>query len=147
MSAGAGAHAGPEARAIGGRAVSDVLGRCSAAVMLAITGYVHAQLYITGYRYIHVIGVLFLIQASVSFALALLLVVGGPTLLRLAALAVTLGALGGFLASRTVGIFGFSERGLQPAPQALISLLAEIAAVGLLALPLARSAIELRRSR
>ncbi len=42
------------------------------------------------------------------------------------------GALAGFAASRTVGIFGFLERGLEPAPQALISLLVEVAALALL---------------
>lgn len=55
---------------------------------------------------------------------------------RLAAIALAAGALIGFAASRTVGIFGFIERGLQPAPQALISVLAEVATLALLAAPL-----------
>jgi hypothetical protein len=57
--------------------------------------------------------------------------------LRLGAAALTAGALAGFVLSRTVGILGFVEHGLQPAPQALISVLVEVAALVLLAVPLA----------
>ncbi|MGW3130567.1 hypothetical protein [Streptomyces sp. NPDC001123] len=100
--------------------------RWATAATLAAGGYVHAQLYVDGYRSVHVIGTLFLLQASASFALAALLAAGTPPLpLRAAAAGVALGALGGFAASRTVGVFGFTERGLQPAPQAGLSLLAE----------------------
>jgi hypothetical protein len=100
--------------------------RWATAATLAAGGYIHAQLYVDEYRFIHVIGPLFLLQASASLALAALLLVGTPPpLLRAAAAGVALGALGGFAASRTVGVFGFTERGLQPAPQAGLSLLAE----------------------
>ncbi|MBW8804307.1 MAG: hypothetical protein JF587_10695 [Catenulisporales bacterium] len=102
------------------------------AVTLAISGYIHAQLYVTGYRSIHVIGVLFLIQASASFALAALLPLGGPVLLRLVAGGAAVGALGGFLASRTVGVFGFTEHGWEPSPQSLISVLVEVGTLLLL---------------
>ena len=44
------------------------------------------------------------------------------------------GAIGAFVMSRTVGLFGFSESGLQPAPYALVSLLAELTTVVLAAL-------------
>jgi hypothetical protein len=66
------------------------------------------------------------------------LLAAGPVILRLGAAALALGALGGFLASRTVGVFGFIERGFDPAPQALISVLAEIAVLLLLGVPLLR---------
>jgi hypothetical protein len=104
--------------------------RIAAAACLAVTGYVHADLYIHGYRVIPVIGPAFLVQASGSFAVALLLIVGAavtaePVALRVAAAALAAGALAGFVASRTVGVFGFVERGLQPSPQALLSVLAE----------------------
>jgi hypothetical protein len=108
--------------------------RWSVAVLLAVSGYVHAELYVTGYRQVHVVGVLFLIQASASFALVLLLGIGAPPALTVLSGLVTIGALGGFLASRTVGVFGFTERGLQPAPQALISLIAEVAILVVLVL-------------
>lgn len=116
--------------------------QASAAVTLAISGYIHAQLYVDGYRFIHAIGVMFLIQAAASFALATLLLAASlllaPALIHLAAAGAALGALGGFAASRTVGVFGFTEHGFQPAPQALLSVLAEVATVLLLALAVAR---------
>lgn len=107
--------------------------RVAAAATLATSGYIHAQLYVTGYRFIHVVGVLFLLQASASFALAALLLAGGPIYLRLAAAGAAAGALGGFAASRTVGVFGFTERGWQPSPQSLLSVLVEVATLFLLA--------------
>ncbi|MFJ3251240.1 hypothetical protein, partial [Streptomyces sp. NPDC086782] len=108
--------------------------RAAIAVMLAGSGYIHARLYIDEYRFLPVVGPLFLLQASVSFAVAALLLIGMPPLLKLAAAGVALGALGGFAASRTVGVFGFTEHGLQPAPQALLSILAETGTLLLLAI-------------
>ncbi|MFK0106239.1 hypothetical protein [Streptomyces sp. NPDC091217] len=108
--------------------------RWATAAALAAGGYIHAQLYVDDYRFIPVVGPLFLLQASASFALAVLLLTGTPPLLlRAAAAGVALGALGGFAASRTVGVFGFTERGLQPAPQAVLSLVAETGTLLLLA--------------
>ena len=127
------------------RATADIPTRvlhASAAVTLAISGYIHAQLYLDGYRFIHAIGVMFLIQAAASFAVAILLLAASllpaPALIHLLAAGAALGALGGFAASRTVGVFGFTERGFQPAPQALLSVLAEVVTVLLLALAAAR---------
>ncbi|MFD4612941.1 hypothetical protein ACFWOT_33705 [Streptomyces sp. NPDC058440] len=108
--------------------------RVAIAATLAGSGYIHARLYADGYRSVHVVGPLFLLQASVSFAVAALLLIGIPPLLRVAAAGVALGALGGFAASRTVGVFGFTEHGLQPAPQALLSILAEAGTLLLLAI-------------
>lgn len=110
--------------------------RVGVAVCLATSGFVHAQLYVHGYRTIPGIGPMFLLQASGSLAVALLLLISAPLVLRLGAAALTAGALGGFALSRTVGVFGFVERGLNPAPEALISVLVEIAALLLLAIPL-----------
>ncbi|MEZ0114088.1 hypothetical protein ABH920_008122 [Catenulispora sp. EB89] len=114
------------------RTVLDVGLRVASAATLSVSGYIHAQLYVTGYRFIHVVGVLFLLQASASFAVAALVLAGGPVLLRLAAAGAAAGALGGFAASRTVGVFGFTERGWQPSPQSLISVLVEVATLLLL---------------
>jgi hypothetical protein len=107
--------------------------RITAAVTVAGSGYVHAKLYVDGYRFISHIGPMFLVQAAASFALAAILLVGGPLLLQIAASGTALGALGGFVLSRTVGILGFTERGFQPQPDALLSVLSEIATLGLLA--------------
>jgi hypothetical protein len=107
--------------------------RLAVAATVAESGYVHAKLYIHDYRFIPHIGPMFLLQAAVSFALAALLLLGGPLILQVAAAGTALGALGGFVLSRTIGILGFTERGFQPQPDALLSVLSEIATLGLLA--------------
>jgi len=109
--------------------------RIGVAVCLAASGFVHAELYIHGYRAIPGIGPMFLLQASGSLAVAVLLLISAPPVLRLGAAALTAGALGGFALSRTVGVFGFIERGLNPAPEALISIAVELAALLLLVIP------------
>jgi hypothetical protein len=114
----------------------SLLTRAGAAGCLAASGLIHAQLYLHGYRTLPGIGPAFLLQASGALAVAALLLVTAEAVPRLAAAALAVGALGGFAASRTVGIFGFVEHGLHPAPQALVSVVTEVAALGLLALPL-----------
>lgn len=107
--------------------------RVLTAVATAVTGYVHADLYLTGgYRSIPTIGPSFLVLSSSAFAVAALLLIGTSPVLRLGAAGIAAGALGGFVLSRTVGVFGFTERGLQPAPQSLISLTSELGALALL---------------
>src|ERR1700710_2697654 len=118
-----------------------LLARVTAAGCLAGSGVIHAQLYLTGYRTIPWIGPAFLLQASGSFAVALLLLLSFAAVPRLAAAAI---------ASRTIGVLGFVEYGLLPAPQALISVLVEIGALALLAVPFldrtaARPALSLSR--
>jgi hypothetical protein len=103
--------------------------RIGIAASLAVSAADHAYLYIHGYQYIPTIGTAFLIQASVSFAVALLIVLGGPGWLRWVAAAVAGGSLVAFTLSRTVGLFGFSERGWDPAPHAAIAVGAEVLTV------------------
>lgn len=107
--------------------------RLAVAATVAESGYLHAKLYVNGYRFIPHIGVMFLLQSSVSFAVAALLLLAAPLALRLAAAGTALGALGGFTLSRTTGLWGFSERGFQPHPDALLSVLSEVATLVLLA--------------
>jgi hypothetical protein len=107
--------------------------RVLTAAATAVTGFVHANLYVDGgYRGLHVVGPSFLLLSSGAFAVAALLLLSDSPVLRLGAAAVAAGALGGFLMSRTVGVFGFTEHGLQPAPQAVISLISELSALALL---------------
>jgi hypothetical protein len=108
-----------------------ILIRLAMAAALAATGFSHAYLYVHGYQHIPTIGTAFIVQASVSFALAALILIGGPSWLLWAAAAVSGGALGAFVMSRTVGIFGFSETGWEPSPHAAISVAAEVVVVGL----------------
>jgi hypothetical protein len=105
--------------------LTDAAFRVGFAASLALGAASHAYLYVNGYQHIPTIGTAFLVQASVSFALALLILAGGPVWLRWAAAAVAGGSLVAFVLSRTVGIFGFSEIGWDPSPQAAISVGAE----------------------
>jgi hypothetical protein len=105
--------------------------RAALAVALSVTGVSHTYLYFHDYQHIPMIGTAFLVQASISFALALLILTGGPSWLQWAAAALAGGSVAAFVLSRTVGLLGFSERGWQPYPHAVISVVAEILAVGL----------------
>ncbi|OMC09297.1 hypothetical protein [Mycobacterium sp. SP-6446] len=103
--------------------------RIGLALSLAVSATSHAYLYIHGYQHIPMIGTAFLVQASALFALALLISIGGPPWLQWVAAAVAGGSLVAFALSRTVGLFGFSERGWDPAPHAVISVAAELLTV------------------
>lgn len=110
------------------------------AALVGVGGYVHFCLYRNGYRAIPKIGVGFVAQATASVAVAILLLAGPYALHRLghvpgrlavpavelAAAGLASGTLIAFALTRTPsGLFNFRERGLEPAPQALIALLAE----------------------
>ena len=116
---------------------TDIMLRVGLAASLTVSAASHAYLYVHGYQHIPTIGAAFLIQASVSFALALLLVVGGPVWLRWAAAAVAGGSLVAFVLSRTVGVAGFSEHGWDPSPYAVGSVSAEVVTLMLWAVTLA----------
>ncbi len=120
--------------------------RLGLAAALALSAASHAYLYIHGYQHIPMIGTAFLIQASVSFSLAALIVAGGPWWLEWAAAAMAGGSLVAFVVSRTIGLFGFSERGWDPAPHAALTVIAEVLCVllwagGLVRWPRPRRAI------
>ncbi|HXA89125.1 MAG TPA: hypothetical protein VNW96_11275 [Mycobacterium sp.] len=108
---------------------NDLMLRVGLAASLVVSAASHAYLYVHGYQHIPKIGIAFLIQASVSFAVALLIVVGGPVWLRWAAAAVAGGSLVAFALSRTIGLFGFAERGWDPSPYAASSVAAEVVTV------------------
>ena len=110
---------------------AEVITRIGIAAGMAVSGISHAYLYIHGYQHIPTIGAAFMLQASVSFAVAVLILIGGPEWLQWAAAMVAGGALIAFVLSRTVGLFGFSERGWQPSPHAAVSVVAELLTVGL----------------
>ncbi|MFD6195148.1 hypothetical protein ACFWE3_00435 [Mycobacteriaceae bacterium NPDC060252] len=112
--------------------------RLALAMTMAVSGYTHAYLYMHGYQHIPVIGPAFLVQASVFLALAALIAVGAPHWIIAVAGLGSAGALVAFALSRTVGLFGFSEQGWDPAPYAVISVLTELAAVALAGVPLAK---------
>src|SRR5437660_3469793 len=120
--------------------------RYSAAAAIAVGGYIHLCLYRNGFRAIPKIGTGFLLQVVTSALVAGTLLIGRERILQvgrlvvrssvavqLFALGLSLGTLAAFGLTRTpAGLFNFQERGLQPAPQALIALVAELVATGLL---------------
>jgi len=119
--------------------LTSILVRLGLAVSLTISAASHAYLYVHGYRHIPTIGTAFMIQASLSFAIALVILVGGPGWLRWAGAALAAGSLVAFVMSRTVGLSGFLERGWDPAPYAAVSVMAEVLTVALWASVLAAS--------
>jgi hypothetical protein len=110
---------------------ADIVTRLGISAAVTVSGISHAYLYIHGYQHIPMIGSAFLVQACVSFALAALILIGGPGWLRWAAAMLAGGALVAFALSRTIGLSGFSEQGWEPAPHATISVVAEVLTVGL----------------
>ena len=117
-----------------------------AAALIAGAGFLHYCLYVKGYRAIPTIGTGFLIQfiASGIVAAAIIaplefrlhvghLALSARAATRLAGIMLGLGTLAAFALSRLPGgLFNFQERGLQPAPQSLLTILTEGAAVVLL---------------
>jgi hypothetical protein len=103
----------------------DLTRRVAIGASLAASGVIHAYLYVHGYRDIPAVGSAFLLQGSVFCALAVLVVAGGPVWLQLIAAIGATGSLVAFALSRTIGLFGFTETGWQPAPYAAITVVAE----------------------
>ena len=83
--------------------------RVAGAGLLAATGAIHLDLYLTGYRSIPVIGWLFLLQVITAFGLAVAVLATGSRLLAAAGAGFALATLGGYLLSIWIGLFGFTE--------------------------------------
>ena len=113
--------------------ITSLATRIALSASLAVSGVVHAYLYVDGYRGIPKVGPAFLLQGSAFCALAVLILVGGPAWLRFASAIGAGGSLIAFALSRSAGLFGFTETGWQPAPYAVISVIAEILTVLLVA--------------
>ena len=109
--------------------ISRLVLRVGIGATLAVSGVIHAYLYVHGYRSIPTIGPAFLLQASVFCALAVLILAGGPDWLRWAGGVASVAALAAFALSRTVGLFGFAERGWNPSPQVTVRVIAEVLTV------------------
>ena len=117
--------------------IDTALHRLSVAAILAVGG-VHLDLWLWhGYRSVHVIGPLFLLNAIGAALIAVLLAVGGGTLIELAGLGYAASSLAAFLVSVRYGLFGFMEA-FNGTPQT-ISWAAEAIAIALLGSALVRS--------
>ena len=84
-------------------------GRAAGAGLLAATGGIHLDLYLTGYRHIPTIGWLFLLQIIAAFVLAIAVLVARGPVADGAGAGFALATLGGYLLSLWVGLFGFQE--------------------------------------
>jgi len=83
--------------------------RVAGAALLAATGAIHLDLYLTGYRSIPTIGWLFLLQVITALGLAVAVLATASRLLAAAGAGFALATLGGYLLSIWVGLFGFNE--------------------------------------
>lgn len=111
------------------RAASQWAIRVAVSASLMVSGVVHADLYIHGYRDVPTVGPAFLFQASVFCALGALILIGAPGWFSWAGAVLSVGTLIAFALSRTVGLFGFTESGWDPAPQGALSAITEVLTV------------------
>jgi plastocyanin len=83
--------------------------RLLGAGLLVATGAIHLDLYVTGYRHIPTIGVLFLLQVIAAFLLGLLVLALSRPVVALAGAGFVASTLGGYILSLWIGLFGFNE--------------------------------------
>jgi plastocyanin len=83
--------------------------RTAGAGLLLATGGIHLDLYLTGYRHIPTIGVLFLLQVAGAFILAVAALVSRHRSVSLLAAGFAASTLGGYVLSLWIGLFGFDE--------------------------------------
>ncbi len=83
--------------------------RLAGAGLLAATGAIHLDLYLTGYRSIPTLGWLFLLQVITAFGLAATVLATGSRLIAAAGAGFALATVGGYLLSVWIGLFGFKE--------------------------------------
>lgn len=109
--------------------------RIAAAVSILVGGLIHLDLYFDGYRAIPDIGRSFMLNAIASAAIAAAVAARSEWFVRAAGIAIAAATIGAFILSRRGdGLFDFREQGLDPSPQAGLSLFVEIAAIVLLGL-------------
>jgi predicted lipoprotein with Yx(FWY)xxD motif len=104
--------------------------RLAGAGLLIATASFHLDLYLTGFRNIHIIGWLFLFQVIAGYGLAAIILVTGSRLAAAAGGLFALSTLGGYLLSVWVGLFGFRE---VRTTAGIVAGVLEVAAFGVLA--------------
>jgi hypothetical protein len=114
--------------------------RVVAALLVLAGGAIHLKLYFDGYRDVPNanLGRSFLLNVAASVVVAILLVFWRNPLALVAGLVLVDATLIAFGLSRTSrGIFGFTESGFNPSPEAVLALVVEIAAAAILIVLLA----------
>jgi hypothetical protein len=91
------------------RAPGQVAGRVALALLVAAAGAVHLYLYFDFFHRVHVVGVLFLVNAAAGLLIGAFLLVRRDRLVLLAALGYAVGTLVGFVVSTRWGLFGYHE--------------------------------------
>lgn len=84
-------------------------GRVALALLVAAAGAVHLYLYFDYFHRVHVVGVLFLVNAAAGLLIGALLLLRRDRLVLLAALGYAVGTLVGFVVSTRWGLFGYHE--------------------------------------
>jgi predicted lipoprotein with Yx(FWY)xxD motif len=105
--------------------------QAAGALLLAVSGGVHLDLYLTGYRSIPVIGWLFLVQVVAAFILAVAVLVTHSWLAAAGSAGFALSTLAAYLLAVLTGLFGFREIRTRAG---IAAGLIEVAAFGVLAL-------------
>ena len=116
------------------------VGRVVAALLVLAGGVIHLKLYFDGYRDVPNanLGRSFLLNVAASVVVAILLLVWRSPWALVVGIVLVDATLIGFGLSRTSrGVFGFTESGFQPSPEAVLSLVVEIAAAALMIVLLA----------
>jgi predicted lipoprotein with Yx(FWY)xxD motif len=108
--------------------------------LLVATGAVHLDLYLTGYRTIPTIGVLFLLQVISAFGLAVAILATGWRTAAAAGAGLSLSTLTGYLISLRTPLFSFREVRTNAGITVGILEVASVAALGALALRPSRTA-------
>ncbi len=84
-------------------------GQVAASLLVAAAGAIHLYLYFDYFHRVHVVGVLFLVNAAAGLLIGAALVATRRPLVLLAAGGYAVGTLVGFVASTRWGLFGYHE--------------------------------------
>jgi len=85
------------------------LARWATALLVGAAGAIHLYLYFDYFHRVHVVGVLFLVNAATGLVLGALLLARRDALMVLAAGGYAVGTLAGFVVSTRWGLFGYRE--------------------------------------
>ncbi len=96
-------------RSAGRAAAGPIAPQFALALLVAAAGGIHLYLYFDYFHRVHVIGTLFLVNATAGLAVGAVLLVRRDRLVLLAALGYAVGTLAGFVVSTRWGLFGYHE--------------------------------------
>jgi hypothetical protein len=88
--------------------------RLPAIALIAVGGGIHLSLWRAGYRHIPRIGPWFIANVAVSALLVVAILVRDDARVTIVGIVFSLASLGAIVMSRTVGIFGFTEKVWSP---------------------------------